>query len=103
MCPRRTFAEWLGEEGCENSLQLYREIRTQGYDGCRSVITNYIGQLRQQYGKMAATGRQPTTQPKPLKDGLPLPVDLRFLPLAYHGWQASHIVRTTDVFFCVVW
>jgi hypothetical protein len=66
------------EEGCENSLQLYREIRTQGYDGCRSVITNYIGQLRQQYGRMAATGRQPTTQPKPLKDGLPLPGSLRW-------------------------
>jgi len=27
---------------------------------------------------MAATGRQPTTQPKPLKDGLPLPGSLRW-------------------------
>jgi transposase len=66
------------EEGCENSLQLYREIRTQGYDGCRSVITNYIGQLRQQYGRRASTGRQPSTQPKPLKDGVPLPGSLRW-------------------------
>jgi transposase len=66
------------EEGCENSLQLYREIREQGYDGCRSVITNYITQLRQIHGRMASTGRQPTTQPKPLKDGLPLPGSLRW-------------------------
>ena len=62
------------EEGCENSLQLYREICAQGYDGCRSVITNYVGQLRQHSGRMASTGRRSTTQPKPLKDGLPLPV-----------------------------
>lgn len=41
-------------------------------------ITNYIGQLRQQYGRLAATGRQPTTQPKPLKDGVPLPGSLRW-------------------------
>jgi hypothetical protein len=32
-------------------------------------ITNYVSQL---HGRMASTGRQPTTQPKPLKDGLPL-------------------------------
>ena len=66
------------EEGCENSLQLYREICAQGYDGCRSVITNYIGQLRQHHGRVASTGRRPTTQPKPLKDGLPLPGSLRW-------------------------
>ena len=30
----------FAEEGCDNSLQLYREIREQGYDGCRSVVTN---------------------------------------------------------------
>jgi len=28
------------EEACDNSLQLYREIRNLGYDGCRSVVTN---------------------------------------------------------------
>lgn len=66
------------EEGYENSLQLYREICAQGYNGCRSVITNYIGQLRQHHGRMTSTGRQPTTQPQPLKDGLPLPGSLRW-------------------------
>jgi transposase len=66
------------EDGCDNSLQLYREICAQGYDGCRSVITTYIGQLRQHYGRMASTGRRPTTQPKPLKDGVPLPGSLRW-------------------------
>ena len=34
------------EEACDNSLQLYREIRTLGYEGCRSVVTNYVTQLR---------------------------------------------------------
>lgn len=34
------------EEACDNSLQLYREIRMRGYDGCRSVVTNYVTQLR---------------------------------------------------------
>src|SRR6266704_2829828 len=34
------------EEACDNSLQLYREIRTLGSDGCRSVVTNYVTQLR---------------------------------------------------------
>jgi transposase len=66
------------EDGCDNSLQLYREIVAQGYDGCRSVITTYIGQLRQHHGRPASTGRRPTTQPKPLKDGLPLPGSLRW-------------------------
>ena len=28
---------------------------------------------------------------------------MRALPLAYHGWQASHIVHTTDVIFRVFW
>jgi hypothetical protein len=28
---------------------------------------------------------------------------MRSLPLAYHGWQASHIVHTTDVLFRVFW
>ena len=36
----------FAEEGCDNSLQLYREIRTRGYDGCCSVVTNYVTQLR---------------------------------------------------------
>jgi transposase len=66
------------EEACDNSLQLYREIRTLGYDGCRSVVTNYLTQLRQQAGVKAMTGRKQSRQPKPLKDSIPAPGPLRW-------------------------
>lgn len=61
------------EEGCDNSLQLYREMRTQGYDGCCSVVTNYVTQLRQRAGVSAETGRYQTTQPKRLREKVPAP------------------------------
>jgi transposase len=66
------------EEGCDNSLQLYREIRDRGYDGCRSVVTNYVTQLRQQAGVQAMTGRKQSRQPKPLKGIIPAPGPLRW-------------------------
>src|SRR5215472_13577788 len=66
------------EEACDNSLQLYREIRDRGYDGCRSVVTNYVTQLRQQAGITAMTGRKQSRQPKPLKATIPAPGPLRW-------------------------
>ncbi|GHO64567.1 transposase [Ktedonobacter sp. SOSP1-52] len=66
------------EEGCDNSSQLYREIRTRGYDGCCSVVTNYVTQLRQQAGMKAMTGRKQSRQPKPLKATLPAPGPLQW-------------------------
>src|SRR6266516_2790831 len=66
------------EEACDNSLQLYREIRQLGYDGCRSVVTNYVTQLRQQAGIKATTGRKQSRQPKPLKATIPAPGPLRW-------------------------
>jgi transposase len=68
----------FSEEGCDNSLQLYREMRTQGYDGCSSVVTTYLTQLRQQAGVKAETGRYQTTQPKPLKEKVPAPSQMRW-------------------------
>lgn len=68
----------FAEEGCDNSFQLYREIREQGYDGCRSVVTNYVTQLRQQAGMPARTGRKQSRQPKPLKASIPAPGPLRW-------------------------
>jgi transposase len=68
----------FGEEACDNSLQLYREIRKLGYDGCRSVVTNYVTQLRQQAGVTAMTGRKQSKQPKPLKDRVPAPGPLHW-------------------------
>ncbi len=66
------------EEACDNSLQLYREIRNLGYAGCRSVVTNYVTQLRQQAGVKAMTGRKQSKQPKPLKDSVPAPGPLHW-------------------------
>ena len=66
------------EEGCDNSSQLYREIRARGYDGCYSVVTNYVTQLRQQAGVKAMTGRKQSRQPKPLKGTIPEPGPLRW-------------------------
>jgi transposase len=66
------------EEGCDTSLQLYREICLQGYDGCCSVITNSVTQLRQHAGVAAKTGRGQTTQPKAFKDTIPTPRQLRW-------------------------
>ena len=71
---KRRFAE----EGCDNSLQLYREIHKLGYDGCRSVVTNSVTQLRQQAGIKAMTGRKRSRQPKPLKDTVPAPGPLHW-------------------------
>jgi len=68
----------FSEEGCDNSLQLYREMRTQGYDGCSSIVTTYLTQLRQQAGVKAETGRYQTTQPKPLKEKVPAPSKMRW-------------------------
>jgi len=67
----------FAEEGCDNSLQLYREIGKLGYDGCRSVVTNYVTQLRQQAGVKSMTGRKQTRQPKPLKT-IPAPGPLHW-------------------------
>jgi transposase len=66
------------EEGCDNSSQLYREIRARGYDGCCSVVTNYVTQLRQQAGVNATTGRKQSRQPNPLKGTIPAPGPLRW-------------------------
>lgn len=68
----------FAEEGCANSLQLYREICAQGYDGCRSVVTNYVTQLRQQAGLPAQTGKHTTRQPKPFRENIPAPSQIRW-------------------------
>ena len=90
---KRRFAE----EGCANSLQLYREIGAQGYDGCRSVVTNYVTQLRQQTGLPAQTGKHTTCQPKPLREHIPAPGQIRWwflLPVErLSAKQQEHLAR----------
>jgi len=59
-------------------LQLYREVCARGYDGCCSVITSYVTQLRQLAGTVAGTGVHQSTQPKPLNDNIPAPSQIRW-------------------------
>lgn len=67
----------FAEDGCSHSLQVYREVCARGYDGCCSVITTSVTQLRQKAGATADTGVHQSTQPKPLKD-LPAPSQIRW-------------------------
>lgn len=78
LAPYKAFLTRRFEEGCDNSLQLYREMCAQGYTGCSSIVTNYVTQLRQQAGVPAGTGRHQVTQPKPLKEKLPAPSQMRW-------------------------
>jgi len=78
LAPYKAYLNRRFTEGCDNSLQLYREMRTQDYDGCCSVVTNYVTQLRQQAGVKAETGRYQSTQPKPLKEKVPAPSQIRW-------------------------
>ncbi|GAC1637183.1 MAG: ISL3 family transposase [Ktedonobacteraceae bacterium] len=74
----------FAEDERGNSLQLYREVCARGYDGCCSVVTNYVTQLRQLAGTGAGTGVHQSTQPKPLNDTIPAPSQIRWwflLPL----------------------
>src|SRR5260370_3825069 len=41
---KRISSSDLLSDGRGNSLQLYREVCSQGYDGCCSVITSYVTQ-----------------------------------------------------------
>jgi len=78
LAPYKAFLTRRFEEGSDNSLHLYREMCAQGYTGCSSIVTNYITQLRQQAGVPAGTGRHQATQPKPLKEKLPAPGQIRW-------------------------
>jgi transposase len=68
----------FAEDEQSNSLLLYREMCARGYDGCCSVVTSYVTQLRQQAGVTAGTGVHQSTQPKPLKVDLAAPSQIRW-------------------------
>lgn len=47
--PARSYEPYLRqrwEEGCYNASQLYREIKAQGYQGCRPSVQRYLSQWR---------------------------------------------------------
>lgn len=95
----------FAEDGRSNSLLLYREVCARGYDGCCSVITSYVTQLRQQAGMTAGTGVHQRTQPKPLKEDLPAPSQIRWwflLPMERltikHQAQLLHLLQGDATF-----
>lgn len=79
LAPYKTYLKQrFAEDGRGNSLLLYREVCSQGYDGCCSVVTNYVTQLRRLAGTVAGTGVHQRTQPKPLNEDLPAPSQVRW-------------------------
>ena len=48
--PREPYKEYLlarWEAGCRNGLQLWREIKSQGYPGCATAVRDFVVPLRQ--------------------------------------------------------
>jgi transposase len=46
----REFHEYLQQrwnEGCHNATRLFQEIRTQGYRGCRQMVSHHVSSWRQ--------------------------------------------------------
>jgi transposase len=66
-------AQRFFEEGCDNSLALFREISQRGYQGGSSAVTTYLTQLRLQKGTILAKGQPLTTRPRLLERPLPTP------------------------------
>jgi len=56
------------QEGCRNSLQIFREMQQQGYTGSSTIVVNYVTQLRQLIGEPSTAGPVMRTKPTPLKD-----------------------------------
>ena len=98
LAPYKTYLKQrFAEDGRGNSLLLYREVCARGYDGCCSVITSYVTQLRQLAGTVAGTGVHQSTQPKPLNDTLPAPSQIRGRVSAPCGETDCQTTSTTPV------
>lgn len=59
------------QDGCRNSLQIFREMQQQGYDGRPTIVVNYVTQLRQLIGEPSTAGPVMRTKPTPLKGSVP--------------------------------
>jgi len=55
------------QEGCRNSLQMFREMQQQGSTGGSTIVVNYVTQLRQLLGEPSTAGPVMRTKPTPLK------------------------------------
>ena len=64
------------QEGCRNSLQIFREMQQQGYTGGSTIVVNYVTQLRQLLGEPSTAGPVMRTRPTPLKAAVPSPREI---------------------------
>jgi transposase len=64
------------QEGCRNSLQIFREMQQQGYTGGSTIVVNYVTQLRQLLGEPSTAGPVMRTKPTPLKAAAPSPREI---------------------------
>ena len=64
------------QEGCRNSLQIFREMQQQGYAGGSTIVVNYVTQLRQLIGEPSTAGPIMRTRPTPLKAAVPSPREI---------------------------
>jgi transposase len=61
--PYVPYLERRWAEGCHNGLQLYREIRKQGYSGSRPLVSRWAAQIRKREPK-PAEGDEVLVKPK---------------------------------------
>jgi len=64
------------QEGCRNSLQIFREIQQQGYTGGSTIVVNYVTQLRQLLSEPSTAGPVMRPRPTPLKAAVPSPREI---------------------------
>src|SRR5712692_10540349 len=64
------------QEGCRNSLQIFREMQQQGYTGGCTIVVNYVTQLRQLLGEPSTAGPIMRTRLTPLKAAVASPREI---------------------------
>lgn len=64
------------QDGCRNSLEIFREMQQQGYTGGSTIVVNYVTQLRQLIGEPSTGGPVMRTRPTPLKAAIPSPREI---------------------------
>jgi len=107
------------QDGCRNSLQIFREMQQQGYTGGSTSVVNYVTQLRQLLGEPSTAGPVMRTRPTPLKAAVPSPREIArwfCLPvnrltqkqqehlqlLQEADSELSEVYRLAQTFFCLI-
>ena len=107
------------QDGCRNSLQIFREMQQRGYTGGSTIVVNYVTQLRQLLGEPSTAGPVMRTRPTPLKAAVPSPREIAWwfcLPvnrltqkqqehlqlLQEADSELSEIYHLAQTFFCFI-